>query len=267
MVGVVLAAGEGRRLEPLSTLRPKPLCPVGNRALLDLAIERIGPLVDEVAVNLHHDAELIATHVEREWGTGVTLGLEPDQALGTAGAIARLRPWIDGRDVVAINADGWCHDPIDAVVVDWDGGPVRVMLHAADDLGPTVGVVASVLPWSIVAELVERPAGLYETVWREAHRCGALEVVRFDGDFVDCGTPAAYLHANLLAVADNGGSIIDPSAMIDPSACIERGVIGAGAIISGDVVESVVWPGQSVGAGERLVRSIRAGTAVTVGPS
>ena len=45
LVGVVLAAGEGRRLRPLTDLRPKPLCPVGNRALLDLALERVRPVV------------------------------------------------------------------------------------------------------------------------------------------------------------------------------------------------------------------------------
>jgi MurNAc alpha-1-phosphate uridylyltransferase len=266
MVGVVLAAGEGRRLEPLSALRPKPLCPVGNRPMIDLAIERTLALVGQVAVNLHHDADAIGAHLERAWGDTITVGLEQSEALGTAGAIARLRPWIDGRGVVIVNSDAWCDRPITDLLRGWGGGSVRVMAHATDTFGPSVGVVASVLPWSVVHDLVEQPSGLYESVWRQANERGALEVVRFDGRFVDCGTPSAYLEANLCAVALAGGSIIDPSASVDPSARVERSVIGAGAVVRGEVVDSVVWSGQSVGSGETLLRSIRAGTSVTVGP-
>ena len=47
---------------------------------------------------------------------------------------------------------------------------------------------------------------------------------------------------------------------------ISGSVIGAGAHIDADVVDSVVWPNQSVARGELLIRSIRAGTSVTVGP-
>lgn len=266
MVGVVLAAGEGRRLEPLSMLRPKPLCPVGNRPLIDLVIERVRPLVDDVAVNLHHDAGAIGAHLEAEWGASVTVGAEPVEALGTAGAIGRLRPWISGRDVVIMNADAWCDRPIDDLLRGWDGESVRVMFHGTERFGPDSGVVASLLPWSVARGLAERPSGLYESVWRGAAERGELDTMRFDGGFVDCGTPEAYLRANGLAAALAGGSIIDPTASVDAAARVVRSVIGAGAVVLGEVIDSVVWSGQTVGSGERLVRSIRAGTSVTVGP-
>src|SRR5688500_9870847 len=53
MKGVVLAAGEGRRLRPLTELLPKPLCPVANRPLFDIALERVRTVADLVAANVH----------------------------------------------------------------------------------------------------------------------------------------------------------------------------------------------------------------------
>ena len=62
LVGVVLAAGEGQRLRPLTELRPKALCPINNTPLLDLAVARVRRHVAEVAVNAHHLAHHYAHH-------------------------------------------------------------------------------------------------------------------------------------------------------------------------------------------------------------
>src|SRR5918997_2534534 len=59
---VVLGGGGGRRLRPLSLVRPKPLCPVGGVALLDLAIDRARTAVADVAVNVHHGRGMIEEH-------------------------------------------------------------------------------------------------------------------------------------------------------------------------------------------------------------
>jgi len=118
----------------------------------------------------------------------------------------------------------------------------------------------------VTKNLVEQPTGLYEVVWRDAFARGELEVVDHDGPFVDCGTPLDYLEANLSAVALNGSTIVGAGATIASGVDISGSVIGAGARINAEVVDSVVWPNQSVESGERLIRSIRAGTSVTVGP-
>lgn len=266
IVGIVLAAGEGRRLRPATDLLPKALCPVGGVALVDLAIDRVAPFVDEVAVNVHHHRDLLVAHLERR--ADVRVSVEVDGALGTAGALARLRSWIDGRSVAVVNADGWTPDPIAALTEGWDGSTVRVLVLGDDELRDESLVVASTLPWSVVERLDERPSGLFETVWRAARSDGRLEVVRFDGTFLDCGTPADYLAANLAAARRAGGSIVADDVVVAPGVRVERSVIGAGARIGGDVIGSVVWPGQSVGADESLVRSIRCGpsTTVVVGP-
>src|SRR6478609_11746433 len=107
--GVVLAAGEGRRLAPLTRHRPKALCPVGRVPLVDLALDRIRPLVDELAVNLHHGADQLDAHLAGD----VHRSFEEPVALGTAGALGRLRPWLRGRDVVVANADAWLPPTLD----------------------------------------------------------------------------------------------------------------------------------------------------------
>ena len=61
LAALVLAAGAGTRLRPLTLLRPKPLCPVVDTTLLDLALDRVAPHVPPgaVAVNAHHLADQI----------------------------------------------------------------------------------------------------------------------------------------------------------------------------------------------------------------
>jgi MurNAc alpha-1-phosphate uridylyltransferase len=269
IVGIVLAAGAGTRLNPLNSVRPKPLCPIGNVALVDLAVDRVRRRVAAVAVNLHHGAEEILGHLGRD-GDGndsdVHVSVEKPDALGTAGAIANLLPWIDGRDVLIVNADAWSTDPLDDLLASWNPDRVTVLAHETNVFGPTIGVVASVLPWSYIRDLKLVPTGLYEVVWRNANDAGGLDVVRSVSPFVDCGTPGDYLRANMLAVELVGDSIIDPSARIGAQAQIIGSVIGPGAFIEGSVTDSVVWADQVVGIDEALDGMIRATPEITLRP-
>ena len=243
LAGLVLAAGAGTRLRPLTRERPKALCPVGGVPLVDLAVARVRPLVDEVAVNVHHGRALLEAHLAL--GEDVRVSVEAEQALGTAGAVGALRDWIDGRGVVVVNADAWCPDPLDRLVEGWDGERVRVLVVGADELAPRVLVAGSLLPWEAAQTLGPVPSGLYETCWGPWAGRGELEVVRHDGAFIDCGTPADYLAANL---AVSGG----------------RPVIGAGATVEGRVERSVVWDGAAVASGEVLQDAIRTTAGLTV---
>ncbi len=265
---VVLAAGEGRRLAPLSDLAPKVLCPVANRALLDHALDRVEVLRAAgatVAVNLHHGADAVRAHLAgRPW---VHLSEEQPEALGTAGALGALRPWIDGRDVLVINADTWAPGDVTPFVAAWDRARPCVWVHGSASFGPRARVAASLLPWAEAEVLEPVPTGLYEVVWRRTHEAGALDVVRHDGPFVDCGTPTDLLEANLAAVALAGaGPVVDPTADVARARVRGRSVVGAGAAVRGTVDDSVLWPGAVVAEGEVLVRSVRAGTGLTLGP-
>lgn len=239
LAGLALAAGAGTRLRPLTLLRAKPLCPVGDRTLLDRALDALAPAVAHVAVNVHHHAGQVVAHLDRRGGPGVHISFEHDRALGTAGAIGQLRPWLDGRAVLVANADTWHHADLAAFAAGWDGERVRVLTPTPLPFGPRSGVVASILPWPMAQRLDAEPSGLWEHVWREQLAGGRLDAVHEPGPVIDCATPADYLRANM---AESGG----------------RSVIGEGAQVRGRVERSVVWPHTVVHTGEVLVDAIRA---------
>lgn len=239
LVGVALAAGEGTRLRPLTLRRPKPLCPVGDRALLDWALESLVAAVPDLAVNVHHHAGQIVDHLAGSDGSQSVHISHEATPLGTAGALGQLRVWMDGRGALVVNADTWQRADLAAFVAGWDGERVRLLTSTPLPFGPRSGVVASIVPWSVVRRLAAEPSGLWEVVWRDELASGRLDAVHESGAVVDCATPADYQRANM--VWSGGAS-----------------VVGAGAIIEGRVVRSVVWPGERVGAGEVLVDAIRA---------
>lgn len=242
LAGIVLAAGLGTRLAPLTSLRPKALCPVANQPLLDHAFQRLAAVGlsggAEVAANAHHHAAAVVSATAGR----ATVSVEQPAPLGSAGALAALRGWIAGRSTLVTNADAYLDGPIDALLAGWDRERIRLLVvHDPDraDFGSWRFAGCSLMPSGDIAPLVPRFSGLYETCWRPAFAAGRVELVAYDGTFVDCGTPAAYLAANLHA---SGGA----------------SVIGPGAVVEGDVLRCVVWPGARVRPGEQLVDAIRA---------
>jgi NDP-sugar pyrophosphorylase family protein len=246
VAGVVLAAGAGTRLAPLTALRPKALCPVGNRPLVDLALDRLassGLEPEAVAVNLHHGADAIGAILP----PAIHRSFESPDALGTAGALGLLRPWFDGRDVLVTNADAWLPADVDMAgfVSRWDRERVRLLCTVdakRGDFGDRRYCGVALMPAHLVGRLGPEPSGLYEVCWRAEAAAGRLDLVDHLGRFVDCGTPADYLAANLLATG--GGPSIEPGARIHAGAVVER---------------TVVWSDAEVASGEVLRDAIRAG--------
>lgn len=245
VAGVVLAAGAGVRLRPLTRLRPKPLCPVDGVALVDGNLARAATVLGggpaALAVNVHHHRQQLETHLDGQ----VHVSVEDVEPLGTAGALGQLRDWIDGRAVLVVNGDTWCPAPLGPLLEGWDGEQIRVLVAGSSVMGERARVAGALLPWRDVADLPPGPSGLWEASWRVALAAGRVEAVRAAPPFVDCGTPAAYLAANLAA---SGGA----------------SVVGEGAVVDGELVRSVVWPGAVVRAGEVLVDAIRTDAGVTV---
>ncbi len=106
---MVLAAGRGSRLAPLTDELPKPAIPVADRPMMAFALERLARLgVREVAVNAHHLAERLVAVARRCAPEDVELhfSVEPE-LLGTAGGIATVGAWLTegGAETVVLNGD------------------------------------------------------------------------------------------------------------------------------------------------------------------
>jgi len=245
LCAVVLAAGLGTRLRPVTTYRPKALCPVNNRTLVDRAVDSVRPFAHDVAVNMHYLADQVCDHFA---GQSVHLSNESDQLLGSAGALGHLREWIAGRAVLVRNADAFLAADLSELVADWDGSRPRLLGRVREgrsDFGNVQYVGACLLPAASVLDCPDRFASLLQVVWAPAWGRGDLQFVMTSGEFVDCGTPADYLRANL--VASGGASVVGP-----------------GAVVLGRLDRSVVWPGGFVGPTEHLHDCIRIGRDVTV---
>jgi glucose-1-phosphate thymidylyltransferase len=160
---VILAAGEGRRLEPLTNRRPKPMVPVANRPLLEHVVEAVGAAgIDRIVLVVGYKQERIRNHFGDGDDWGVTIEyVEQSTQLGTGHAVLQTEPVVDGPFVV-LNGDRIV-DP-EAVAA------VRDRLRDGD--GPLVTVTAVEAPRDYgvvrldgdrVTEIDEKPEGPVET--------------------------------------------------------------------------------------------------------
>ena len=103
---MIMAAGLGTRMRPLTDDRPKPLVTVGGRALIDHALDRlVGAGVGMAVINLHYKAEMLRAHLDRRRDIEIRYSLESDALLGTGGGVARALPQFGGKAFFVLNSD------------------------------------------------------------------------------------------------------------------------------------------------------------------
>jgi len=272
---MVLAAGLGTRLRPLTDHRAKPLVPVGDRPALAHVLEHLRAAgVSRAVVNAHHHAEQVAAFVRAlSWDVRVS---EERDLLGTAGGIAHAGALLRAGDVLVWNADILADVDVRALVaahgaaqgrppseatllvqpmpagqgavgVDADGRIVRLRTERFGDEhagGQFLGV-------HVLGAALRRRAppvgGLVEDVLIPALARGeTLRVHPFEGPWHDIGTVASYLAANVAWLEARGAaSWVAPGARVAAGITLDRAVVGEGATVagSGAVVRSVVWAG------------------------
>src|ERR1700761_2906492 len=103
---MVLAAGLGLRMRPLTDHMPKPLVSVAGRPLLDHVLDKLGDAgVSEAVVNVHYLPDQIIDHVATRKRPHVTISDERDVILGTGGGIVKALPLLGPEPFYHVNAD------------------------------------------------------------------------------------------------------------------------------------------------------------------
>ncbi len=103
---MVLAAGLGKRMRPVTDTLPKPLVPVGGRALIDHALDRVAEAsIQTAVVNVHYLADLIEAHVRPRRRPKVVISDERGELLETGGGIRKALPLLGGDPFLLLNSD------------------------------------------------------------------------------------------------------------------------------------------------------------------
>jgi mannose-1-phosphate guanylyltransferase len=268
---MVLAAGFGTRLRPLSDWRAKALVPVGDRPALAHVLDKLNAAgAERIVVNAHHRADDVRAFV-RTRGEAVSVS-EEAELLGTAGGLARAAALLGAGEVLVWNADIVADVDLRALVAESarPGAEATLAVRARPAGQGSVGVDArghivrlreerfapearggdfigvSVVGPALRARLPERGC-LVGDVWLPALRSGAtLRAIVHRASWQDIGTLGGYLAANLAWLDARGvGHWAGEGARIAAGVHVDRVILGEGAEVlgAGSVARCVVWPG------------------------
>jgi MurNAc alpha-1-phosphate uridylyltransferase len=131
---MVMAAGLGKRMRPLTATKPKPLIEVGGKPLLDHVLDRLRTAgVKKVVVNVHYLADALEAHLaSREHGLEVVISDERNLLMETGGGLVQAAPLIDSDPFLALNSDNlWIDGPADTLKLlasQWDDARMDALL-------------------------------------------------------------------------------------------------------------------------------------------
>jgi MurNAc alpha-1-phosphate uridylyltransferase len=227
---MLLAAGLGTRLRPLTATMPKPLVRVGGRPLIDHVLaEALDAGLGRFVVNAHHHASQLADHVaelaSRHPEAQLLLSREDDAVLGTGGGVKRALPLLTTDPVLVMNTDafwlGASGAPIRRLIARHaEGGAEMVLLcvHPRDARGfrrshdfcldptgritsdagaPVIYAGACLLARALFAGTPEGPFSLTELFDRTRER-GSLAGVVLDAPWLHVGDPEGLAEAEAM---------------------------------------------------------------------
>ncbi|MGC2854566.1 nucleotidyltransferase family protein [Novispirillum sp. DQ9] len=220
---MVLAAGLGLRMRPITTHTPKPLVAVAGRTMLDRVLDHLAAAgVEEAVVNLHHLPDVLRAHLAaRSEGPRVTLSDETDALLETGGGVKRALPLLGDAPFFVVNADiVWLNGARPALArlaEAWDPARMDALLlfkrtadaHGYDGAGdffldpdgvPTRRGEKQVAPHIFAGVQILSPQALEDTpegawslnlVFDRLLARGRLRAIAHDGPWFHVGTPDA----------------------------------------------------------------------------
>jgi MurNAc alpha-1-phosphate uridylyltransferase len=136
---MIMAAGLGTRMRPLTNDRPKPLIVVRGRALIDHALDRlVAAGVKLIVVNVHHHAEMLRAHLAKRNDVKIVISDESEALLDSGGGIAKAMAQFEGEPFFTHNSDSvWVEGTshaLDRMLARWDADTMDSLMLVA----PTV---------------------------------------------------------------------------------------------------------------------------------
>jgi MurNAc alpha-1-phosphate uridylyltransferase len=227
---MVLAAGLGKRMRPLTATRPKPLVEVAGKPLLDHVFDRLRAAgIKRAVVNVHYLADALEAHIKRKvQDIEVTVSDERALLLETGGGLVKALPLIGDDPFLVVNSDNlWVDGPVDAIRLlasRWNDETMDALLlmvplaranchnGRGDFHMDPVGRLSRRKPGRVApfvytgVQLVSRrlfegaPEGSFSTniLWNKAIEAGRCFGVAHQGLWFDVGTPGAIAKTEAL---------------------------------------------------------------------
>jgi len=220
---MVLAAGLGKRMRPLTAAQPKPLVRVAGKALIDHALDRLASAgVAKAVVNVHYLADALEVHVRERAAPAVTISDERDKLLETGGGIVKalqagLLPdpfftvnsdniWLEGpRDAFGDLSRAWDPEKMDALLLlvphstahnyegkgDFHMDPSgKVSRRRSGRVAPFIYSGIQLVSHRLFEDAPEGPFST-NVLWNRAIEADRLYGVRFTGEWFEVGHPDA----------------------------------------------------------------------------
>lgn len=224
---MVLAAGLGTRMKPITDLKPKPLVEVGGRKLIDHVLDRLADAgVARAVVNVHHHAEQMEAHLARRQAPVVAISDEREKLLDSGGGVVKALPRLNGDAFYILNADTfwldgassnvrrlaemWDPSRMDALLlvaaltasVGFDGAgdfsftpDGRLRRRAERQVTPFAYAGVAIMSRAAFEGAPDGPFSL-NRLWNAAIEVDRLFGMRLDGMWLHVGTPQAIVEAD-----------------------------------------------------------------------
>ena len=232
---MVLAAGLGERMRPLTDRIPKPLLPVAGKPLIDHVLDRLAAAgIERAVVNVHYLADMIEDHLKGRTAPRIVISNEREKLFNTGGGVVKALGAIGSEPFVHVNSDTiWIDgvkpnlerlaDAFDAAAMDAllllapvstsIGYPGRGDFTMAPDGRLTCRAEREVAPFVYAGAAILRPelfkdapSGAFSLtdLFKRAEAVGRLHGLRLEGVWMHVGTPEAIAEAEAAIKASTG---------------------------------------------------------------
>ena len=223
---MVLAAGLGQRMRPITDVTPKPLVEIGGKSMLDHALDRLAAVgVEQAVVNVHHLAGKIEAHLAGRTRPRITISDERTELLETGGGVTKALPLLGSQPFFHLNSDSlWVErgaSNLRSLADAWEPARMDMLLmlahvsrsmgydgagdfHLAADGGlmrrkpgeqvPHIYAGVAIMKPALLADAPGGPWSLnilFDRLMAEGRLCGHV----MDGEWLHVGTPEAISEA------------------------------------------------------------------------